>query len=306
MFMSGENEPMTAGFSDDTRWQAVQSRNPDFDGVFVYAVRSTGIYCRPSCPSRRPRREQARFFPYAAAAEEAGYRPCRRCRPRDVASPQVTMVSRVCRWIESHLEEPLTLATLSEMSGVSRYHLQRTFKRLLGITPRHYVDACRLARFKRELRSGDDVTAALYSAGYGSSSRLYERAATQLGMSPSVYRNHGRGVTIRCAIADRASGYLLAGWTEHGFCAIEIAGSVEEIVARLDREYPGSTIQQASEPVREWVRAHAELIDRDPSHPDLPADIAATAFRRRLWEALRRDVTRPGFRVDLSGTLRAG
>jgi AraC family transcriptional regulator, regulatory protein of adaptative response / methylated-DNA-[protein]-cysteine methyltransferase len=216
------------------------------------------------------------------------------------------MVSRVCRWIESHLDEPLTLATLSEMSGVSRYHLQRTFKRLLGITPRHYVDACRLARFKRELRSGDDVTAALYSAGYGSSSRLYERAATQLGMSPSIYRNLGRGVTISFAIANFASRYLLVGWTEHGFCSIELAESVEELVARLEREYPSATIQRAPEPVRAWNRARAELIDRDPPHPDLPADIAATAFQRRLWETLRRAATQPGFNSDLSGGLRAG
>ena len=162
--------------TDDDRWQAVQVRDIRFDNHFVYAVRSTGIYCRPSCSSRRPHRKQVRFFPSADTARQAGFRPCRRCRPDNSGTPQAEMVQRACRWIEENTDENLTLAALGKKLNVSRYHLLRVFKRLKGVTPRQYAELCRLTRVKARLRDGANVTDALYNAGYGSSSRLYERA----------------------------------------------------------------------------------------------------------------------------------
>ena len=183
---------------EENYWQAVLERDTAFDGTFVFAVRSTGIYCNPSCPSRRPRREQVVFFPQPAAAEQAGFRACRRCYPGEVTlqESQIELVQHACRYIETHLEEPLTLAALGNQVHLSSYHLQRVFKRVMGITPRQYAEACRLGQFKTQLKDGEPVTRALYDVGYGSSSRLYERAHAQLGMTPGAYRRGGKGMYI--------------------------------------------------------------------------------------------------------------
>lgn len=169
-------------------WQAVQARDASQDGKFVFAVSSTGVYCRPSCPSRRPRRENVSFFRQPTEAEQAGYRACLRCRPKSAVSGQVSTVKAICRYIEQHLDEPLTLARLGAQFHQSPFHLQRTFKAVLGITPRAYADSCRMNQLKNHLRAGHSVTRALYDAGYSSSSRLYEKTASQLGMTPDKYR----------------------------------------------------------------------------------------------------------------------
>lgn len=178
---------------DDERWQAVQRRDTSNDGAFVYAVRSTGIYCRPSCPARRPRPENVSFFADPAAAERAGFRACRRCRPRAEATPGAALVTRAITWLDAHLDERVTLSRLAAAIGVSPGHLQRTFTRITGVSPRSYIAARRLESAKAHLREGADVTSALHAAGFGSSSRFYQLARTSLGMTPTSYKRGGEG-----------------------------------------------------------------------------------------------------------------
>jgi AraC family transcriptional regulator of adaptative response/methylated-DNA-[protein]-cysteine methyltransferase len=205
---------------DRERWEIVSSRNADYDGTFVYAVRSTGIYCRPSCPSRRPRRQQVAFYPLPEAAERDGFRPCKRCRPETVNGddPQIERVRSVCRHIDQNPGANPTLDQLAEVAGLSPHHLQRTFKAVLGITPRQYADARRLDQFKRELGNGASISGAMYGAGYSSTSRLYERASGQLGMTPATYKKGGRGAYMRFSIADSPLGRVLIAATERGVC----------------------------------------------------------------------------------------
>jgi AraC family transcriptional regulator of adaptative response/methylated-DNA-[protein]-cysteine methyltransferase len=274
----------------DLYWQGVQARDARFDGVFVFGVRSTGIYCRPSCPARRPRRNQVVFFPLPEAAERAGFRPCRRCQPRDApaANPAVELVRRVCRALETNLEEPHTLAALGAHAGVSPGHLQRTFKRLLGITPRQYADACRLDRLKVRLRQGENVTHALYEAGYGSSSRLYEKAGALLGMTPGTYRRGGKGMKIRYALVNSPLGRLLVAGTLRGICAVCLGDSDARLQAALSAEYPEAEIRQDAVGLARWLKVILNYLEGDTSRLDLPMDVAATAFQRRVWEELRR------------------
>ncbi|HKW50580.1 MAG TPA: bifunctional transcriptional activator/DNA repair enzyme AdaA, partial [Candidatus Eisenbacteria bacterium] len=187
---------------DEIRWRAVVARDASLDGVFVTGVLTTGIYCRPSCPARRPKRDNVRFFGRPEEAERAGFRACLRCRPKEAGrpDPQADMVRRVCRILAERPEERVTLTALAREVGVSPHHLQRTFKRAIGISPRQYADALRLGRLKQRLQGKDSVTMALYEAGYGSSSRLYETSTQRLGMTPGAYRDGGRGVRIRYAV----------------------------------------------------------------------------------------------------------
>lgn len=270
-------------------WRAVLARDTDSDGTFVYAVRSTRIYCRPSCPARRPRREQVTFFLAPEAAERAGFRPCRRCRPREASAQdaQQERVLRACRFIESNFEARLTLAALSAELGVSPHHLQRSFKRVIGITPRQYADACRLRVLKRRLRGEEDVTTALYAAGYGSSSRLYERAPAQLGMTPATYRRGGHGMRIGYTSVACRLGRLLVAATERGICAVSLGESDATLEAALAREYPNAEIHRDRTGVSRWVGALLALLHGRQPHLNLPVDIQATAFQRRVWEVLR-------------------
>src|SRR6202023_1044067 len=229
----------------EAQWQAVQARDRGADGAFVYAVRSTGIYCRPSCPSRRPRREQVVFFPLPQAAEQQGFRPCRRCRPRVVRllDPRILTVARVCREIEARLlgdtgpeeERNLTLAALSGSARMSPHQLGRAFRTVMGITPRQYADAQRMRRLKSRLKKGDNVTTALYDAGFGSSSRLYERAPAHLGMTPATYRRGGAGMRIRYTIADSPLGRLLVGATDRGISALYLGESDARLEAAIQK-----------------------------------------------------------------------
>ncbi len=286
----------TLGMQGEDCWQAVLARDVRFDKRFVYAVRSTGIYCRPSCPSRRPRREQVVFYPLPEAAQRAGFRPCRRCQP-EVArrNRQAELVERICRAIEASLEGsegPLTLAALSAQAGVGPHHLQRSFKRVMGITPRQYADARRLGRLKTRLRAGQDVTGALYEAGYGSSRALYERAPAQLGMTPATYRKGGRGMRIGYTVVDCPLGRLLVGATERGVCAVCLGNSDSALEAALRKEYPSAEIYADKNGLghaglSRWVSAFLNHLSGKVPHLDLPIDVQATAFQWRVWEELR-------------------
>jgi AraC family transcriptional regulator of adaptative response/methylated-DNA-[protein]-cysteine methyltransferase len=280
-------------------WTAVQSRARDADGAFVYAVRTTHIYCRPSCPSRRPLRRNVEFFPLPEAAERAGYRACRRCKPRELPArdPAIDRVHRTCRLIETALEEgeggAPGLEALSAQVGGSPFHLQRLFKRYLGISPRDYADAWRLGRVKSMLRRGDGVAGALYEAGYGSASRLYERADAQLGMTPATYKKGGKGARIGFTIAPSPLGRLLVAATERGVCAVSLgtdddATGDDALEAGLRKEYPEAAIERNDAGLS--VAVSAILGHLAGGEPDLalPLDLRATGFQWRVWQALRR------------------
>lgn len=277
------------GRDDEVFWQAVQARDPRFDGRIFFGVRSTGIYCRPSCPARRPRREQVVFFRIPEAAEQAGFRSCRRCRPRIAATadPQVKMVRQACRYIENHIESQPTLDALSAHTGVSAYHLQRVFKRVTGITPRQYAEACRLSRFKSRVKKGESVTEAMYDAGYGSSSRLYERAPSQLGMTPASYRSGGKGSRISYTTASCSLGRLLVAATEKGVCAVRLGDSDAALEADLMNEYPAADVQRHDEALNKSVEQILNHLNGARPHLDLPLDVQATAFQWGVWEKLR-------------------
>jgi AraC family transcriptional regulator of adaptative response/methylated-DNA-[protein]-cysteine methyltransferase len=275
---------------DARRWQAVAARDSALDGAFVFAVSSTGIFCRPSCPSKRPRRENVRFFERALEAEKAGYRACLRCRPKAIdGNPQAALVRSVCRYIEQNIEDRLTLGRLASEFRRSPFHLQRTFKSVLGISPKAYMDAVRLRQVKHNLQSGHSVTTSLYAAGYGSSSRLYERTGAQLGMTPEKYRRGAMAAVVRYTIADSPLGRMLIAATDKGICAIQFADTEEELHQGLMREFPFATRRRDDEAMSPWHEKLQSLIkgtDQD-AHPSLPLDIRATAFQRRVWEALQ-------------------
>src|SRR2546425_12685140 len=269
-------------------WQAVLTRDASQDGMFVFAVSSTGVYCRPSCPAKHPRRENVTFFRKPDEAEKAGYRACLRCRPRAIGgNAQMETVKAVCRYIEQHLDEPVTLARLGSAFHQSPFHLQRTFKAVLGITPRAYADSCRMNQLKRNLRAGHSVTHALYDAGYSSSSRLYERTASQLGMTPDKYRRGAIAATIRYTCTNSPLGRMLVAATEKGICAIQFADTDDELVEGLKREFPFASRKHDQESMQAWTRTLLSQITGHKLNRELPLDIQATAFQRRVWNHLQ-------------------
>jgi AraC family transcriptional regulator of adaptative response/methylated-DNA-[protein]-cysteine methyltransferase len=277
--------------SEDSCWEAVSRRDSGLDGAFVYGVRSTGVFCRPACPSRRPRREQVRFFPIPEAAQQAGFRSCLRCKPVDaeVRDPHLGLVQRVCRLIEREPEDEgaVSLSKLSEAVGLSPYHLQRVFKRVMGISPRQYAEACRVRRLKESLREGETVTNALYDSGYNSSSGLYEKAADHLGMTPATYRKGGTSTQVYYTIAQSPLGRLLVAATERGICAVRMGDSDSQLEATLRDEYHAADLQRDDTVLGEWVEAILAHLSGKQPHLDLPLDVRATAFQWRVWEALR-------------------
>ncbi len=282
-------EPATdAETADDPRWSAVVARDAARDGEFVFAVSSTGVYCRPSCAARRPRRENVQFFLRPEQAEQAGYRACLRCRPKSFSgNAESDSVKAICRFIEQHLDEPLTLDRLVKEFHQSPFHLQRRFKAVLGITPREYADSCRLRLLKRNLQAGDSVTRAMYDAGYGSSSRLYEKTASQLGMTPDKYRRGAIAAAIRYTCADSPLGRMLIAATERGICAIQFARSDGELIEGLKREFPFAARKVDEGGLKSWVNALLNSMRGRKLNSSLPLDIRATAFQRRVWTYLQ-------------------
>jgi AraC family transcriptional regulator of adaptative response/methylated-DNA-[protein]-cysteine methyltransferase len=274
--------------SNDDRWQAVLTRDANQDGRFVFAVSSTGVYCRPSCPSRRPRRENVAFFHKPDDAEKAGYRACLRCRPKAIgANRQTEIVKAVCRYIEQHLDEPITLSRLGSEFHQSPFHLQRSFKAALGISPRAYADSCRMNRLKRNLQAGHSVTRAMYDAGYSSSSRLYERTASQLGMTPDSYRRGAIAAPIRYTCTDSPLGRMLIAATEKGICAIQFADSDDELEQGLKHEFPFAVRRRDDAALQDWKQNLLRQIHGQRLNSSLPLDIQATAFQRRVWTYLQ-------------------
>jgi len=269
-------------------WNAVASRDASRDGQFFFAVSTTGVYCRPSCPAKRPRRENVTFFRTPQAAERAGFRACLRCKPKSATTnPQTSLVKNICRFIEQNLDEPITLARLSDEFGQSPFHLQRTFKRALGISPKAYADSCRMGHLKQNLRAGHNVTRALYDAGYGSSSRLYERTAAHLGMTPDKYRRGAIAATIRYTCVASPLGRMLVAATDKGICSIKFGSSDDELTEGLKREFPFATRKRDDESMRQWTGALLGQLAGQRVNRSLPLDIQATAFQRRVWTYLQ-------------------
>lgn len=269
-------------------WQAVFTRDASSDGKFVFAVSSTGVYCRPSCPARRPRRENVAFFRRPDEAEKAGYRACLRCRPRAVeGNSHLAMVKSICRYIEQHLDEPVTLTQLGHEFRQSPFHLQRTFKAVLGITPRAYADSCRVGQLKRNLRAGHSVTRAMYDAGYSSSSRLYERTASQLGMTPDKYRRGAVAAPIRFTFTDSPLGRMLIAATDKGICTIQFAGSDDELAHGLKHEFPFANRRRDDAGMQTWKQNLLRQMRGQKLNSALPLDIQATAFQRKVWTYLQ-------------------
>jgi AraC family transcriptional regulator of adaptative response/methylated-DNA-[protein]-cysteine methyltransferase len=274
---------------DAERWRAVLGRAADSDGRFFYAVRTTGVYCRPTCPSRRPRRENVEFFGTTAQAESAGYRACRRCTPSNghgpVSAPE--RVRRACQLIDAAEDKP-DLRAIAEAAGLSPFHFHRLFKRLVGVTPREYVAARHTGRLRESLQRGASVTEAIYDAGFSSSSRVYEIADETLGMTPGAYRAGAPGLTITYAVTRCSLGTLLVAATPRGVCTIELGDSAEGLRRRLAQRFKKAAVVQDDRAVKHCVEAVTRFLDAPDQNIDLPLDVRGTAFQRRVWTALRR------------------
>lgn len=270
-------------------WRAVVARDPSFDGRFVYAVSSTGVFCRPSCPSRRPRRDRVRFFSDGGAARDAGYRPCKRCRPTSQAPSRAqTAVARSVEYLGEHVDERVTLETLAAYTGLSPYHLQRAFKRHVGVSPREFHDALRQRRFVKRLRAGDTVSRAAYDAGYGSSSRVYGRVEVRAGMTPATYRRRAAGQHVRFATVSVSLGQLLVAFTDEGVCAVELGDSAAGLEQTLRADFSGATIARAPTGANAWVKSVVEQARGHAPTADVPLDVQGTAFQWKVWKALQR------------------
>ena len=292
--MAAMRDDLEIHVADDPRWHRVLARDVAADGAFVYAVQSTGIYCRPSCPSRKPAPERVLFFAIPEGAERAGFRPCKRCRPKDAPAPdrRLAAVRRACRVIEDRDNGIPTLAELGRETGFSPHHLQRLFTGALGLSPRKYAEALRVARLKAGLKRGEGVAGALYGAGYGSVSRLYEKAGPHLGMTPASYARGGLGAEIAFAAADcppDMGGRLLVAATEKGICMVALGGGDGALEKELRAEFPAARIRRGDGALQDRLKA---VLDRlggagtAGTGIDLPLDVLATAFQWRVWEAL--------------------
>jgi AraC family transcriptional regulator of adaptative response/methylated-DNA-[protein]-cysteine methyltransferase len=271
--------------SNDQRWTLVLNRTTKADGDFVYAVRSTGIFCRPSCPSRRPRRELVEFFDSPQQAQQAGYRACRRCLPLQ-QNPQMEKVEGACRYIEAHADDTLSLSQIAAHAGVSPFHFQRLFKRALGISPRQYQQAQRAAKFKQALNKEARITDAIYEAGYSSSSRAYENGAEQLGMTPTAFRRRGEGVRIQYTIIESDLGRLLIAATPRGICSVRFGETDRTLEQELRREFSAAQISRGDRELRSLAESVVQSLAGSASGA-VPVDIQGTAFQQRVWNALR-------------------
>ena len=288
---TGDTDRMTM-LDPERCWEAVENRERGQDGSFFFGVLTTGVYCRPSCPARRPLRRNVRFYATPGEAERDGLRPCLRCRPLEaLSSLGDATILELCAFIEAHSDERLGLAELAARAGLSPFHLQRRFKAVMGVSPREYRDGCRLRRLKPGLRRAGDVTEAVYDAGYGSASRVYERAGSHLGMTPRQYRRGGEGIEIRHATIDSPLGPLMLGATNRGLCFLQFGQSRSELEEALRREYPAAKIEAMRQPgipeFQAWAAALNGYLAGTAGRLPLPVDVRGTAFQMEVWKYLQ-------------------
>jgi AraC family transcriptional regulator, regulatory protein of adaptative response / methylated-DNA-[protein]-cysteine methyltransferase len=281
---STSNIPPSAA---DRYWRAYISRDPRADGTFVLAVRTTHVYCRPSCPARRPFRRNVIFFRTADEALKQGFRPCLRCKPDEVAAP-IALVRRAAQQLAGSGEDTVRFNVLAKSLGTTTTTLRRAFLQVTGLRPRELAEALRLERFKKLLRAGKNITDALYETGYGSSSRVYERSNAQLGMTPATYRKGGMGMNIGYSVAKSSLGKVLVAATERGVSAVYLGDSEARLVQELKDEYPRAELLPADDSFERWVKEIVQRVEGKPPRIELPLDLQATAFQRRVWQELQR------------------
>lgn len=269
-------------------WRAVTANDARFDGAFFLGVKTTGIYCRPSCRARIPKRENVAFFDSCEAAEKSGLRACLRCKPKEIASvdPQITKIMKACELLES--EDLYSLEKLAVELNLSPYHLQRSFKEIIGVSPKKYSEAKRMEKFKSGLREGEEVVTAMYDAGFSSSSRLYEKASENLGMTPAAYKKGGQGMKINYAISECELGRILVARTIKGLCSVAFADDDKMLEENLNKEYPNAEIVKDAAVLKDFVDEILKHLAGKKKRLDLPLDIQATAFQMQVWELLRK------------------
>lgn len=274
--------------NQNERWNAVATNDSAADGRFVYAVKSTGIYCRPSCKSRLPKPVNVTYFELPEAAEQAGFIACRRCKPRQSkpADPNLQAVQSACEMIAGADETAPTLDELATAVGISPHHFHREFKRIVGVTPRQFWDAGRVKRLKNNLKSGDGVAAAQYAAGYGSSSRLYEKSNINLGMTPATYGKGGKGALIAYSVTECSLGLLIVGATDKGICFLGLGDDEDYLVSELSGDFPNAELASDPAGLGEMVETVLAYLKGKEPHLDLPLDVRGTAFQRQVWQAL--------------------
>jgi AraC family transcriptional regulator of adaptative response/methylated-DNA-[protein]-cysteine methyltransferase len=282
----GTEDPM---LNAEECWSAVTGRDALADGRFVYAVRTSGIYCRPSCPSRLPLRKNVSFYETDSAAEAAGFRACKRCRPAEgsLADRHVAAIGRACALIREREALP-NLSELADAAGISRYHFHRVFKQITGATPREWGEAHRLGRFAERLDAGEQIAQSVYAAGFGASSRAYAAAPNGLGMTPGARRRGGKGETIRYTIVPTALGHAIVAATERGICMTALDDDPARLEAELRRRFPAAALAPADAALAGWAEQIVRFITRPGAHPDLPLDIGGTAFQAMVWRALQK------------------
>jgi len=286
--MTTRNELAAAHTVSDPRWAAVVTRDPDADGRFFYSVKTTGVYCRPSCAARTARPENVAFHATAADAERAGFRPCKRCKPDQPSRAQqhAAVVADLCRFIES-AETPPALDVLARRAGLSTFHVHRIFKEVTGVTPRDYAAAHRAKRVRSELESDASVTDAIFGAGYNSSSRFYEKSSEMLGMTPTTYRSGGANTEIRFAIGECSLGSILVARSDRGICAISLGDDPDELARDLQDRFPQAKLIGDDAQFAQLVARVVGLVEAPGVGLDLPLDVRGTAFQQRVWQALR-------------------
>jgi AraC family transcriptional regulator of adaptative response/methylated-DNA-[protein]-cysteine methyltransferase len=273
----------------EPRWQACLTRDARYDGQFFMAVRTTRIYCKPSCPARLPKRANVEFFNTPAQAEIAGYRACKRCHPDKLNPPEpnLDLIQRVIRMIEDRADDAPTLAELAAQFHLSPYHLQRTFKRIVGVTPKQYAIGLRVQRFKAGLKAGQRVTEAALDSGFNGSAQMYGQASAHLGMTPKTYQRGAPAVEIEYTVVDSPLGHLLVAATERGVCSVKLGDDRRALEAELWNEFAAAKLAPDSEQLRLWAEAIVDYLRGEQPHLDLPTDVRATAFQRLVWDALR-------------------
>lgn len=274
--------------TDDDRWAALVRRDRNADGAFYYSVRTTGVYCRPSCAARMPRRENVRFYATQEAAEKAGFRPCKRCRPNALSTSeqQTAAVEKVCRILEDAEEIP-NLNTLAEAAGLSRFHFHRVFKSVTGVTPRAYFSARRAQRVREELMRSETVTEAIYGAGFNSNGRFYASSSEMLGMTPTRFRSGAEGVSIRFAVGECSLGSILVAATDKGICSILLGDDPDKLVRNLQDRFSRAELVGGDEEFEKWVAEVVGFVENPEQGLHLPLDMRGTAFQQRVWQALR-------------------
>lgn len=274
----------------DQYWQAVLDRNKDYDNVFFYGVMTSSVFCRPSCPARVPLRKNVRFYKTREAAQADGLRACKRCRPDIDHDATADLMHAMCRYIEKNNQKRLPLNHLAEQAGMSASHFQRCFKKAIGVSPKQYQDTCKLNRFKSHLKQGNNVTEAFQEAGYESSSRIYEKLDTHMGMTPGSYRKGGAGELISYAAAETPLGNAMIGATDRGICFLQFGDDKESLLEQLQQEYPKANItpmpKVALQIFNQWMKVLNDFLRDSTVQLNLPLDIRGTAFQRMVWEYL--------------------